>query len=572
MAFPIGWNKKAKLTIDHTKVSGSANLSDFPVLLTEANFPAGAFLNSQNGGADLRFSSDIDGTTQLAHEVVNWDTVNSKAEVWVKIPTVSYTADTDFYVWYDNDSATPLARTDTYGSDNVWDSNYKLVLHLNGNPNDSTSNSYNGTNVNNTYDETYGKYGSGSDFNGTSAKITASNALNLPANYTLETWINPDALPSSGVFANIFGKYYTTNDAGGTPGGYEFRLYNDSGTQRIDMGHYNGSLLNTEYTLSTGVWSHLVGTWDGTNFEVYVNGTSIGTGATASGNAQNTTKILNIGAFGLLNNAENGRWFNGKLDEVRISSTNRSDGWVATEYANQSSPATFVIEGAQESSSVSPSISPSPSSSLSPSASISPSSSISSSPSSSESASISPSSSSSASISPSSSISKSPSPSSSISSSPSPSISLSVSPSISASPSVGYKEYSRGDYASLPTNDTTLETSYSSQDLTDVSSKNDVRVGQTATGEYAIHQYKDFVSGEVSSVNIETELQSNLAPSSSAVYLQVYNRVSSEWETLDSNNSASANTDFTLSYALSSLENFKDEHGVISCRVYQLSV
>jgi hypothetical protein len=39
---------------------------------------------------------------------------------------------------------------------------------------------------------------------------------------------------------------------------------------------------------------------------------------------------------------------NGTLDEVRLSSTERSAGWVATEFANQKEPATFYTVGSEQ--------------------------------------------------------------------------------------------------------------------------------------------------------------------------------------------------------------------------------
>src|SRR5204863_9251079 len=39
----------------------------------------------------------------------------------------------------------------------------------------------------------------------------------------------------------------------------------------------------------------------------------------------------------------------GLLDEVRVSATNRTATWVATEYANQSAPGTFSAAGTEES-------------------------------------------------------------------------------------------------------------------------------------------------------------------------------------------------------------------------------
>ncbi len=84
MAFPTGWSYRCSLTIDNTKVSGTTNLTNFPVLLTEVNFPSTIFDNTQATGADLRFTSDEAGTTELAFEVVNWDTTNEYAEFLFK--------------------------------------------------------------------------------------------------------------------------------------------------------------------------------------------------------------------------------------------------------------------------------------------------------------------------------------------------------------------------------------------------------------------------------------------------------------------------------------------------------
>lgn len=97
--------------------------------------------------------------------------------------------------------------------------------------------------------------------------------------------------------------------------------------------------------------------------------------------------------------------------------------------------------------------------------------------------------------------------------------------------------------------------------------KDDVRVGQTATDEFAIHQFKDYV-GTAVSVNLEWEGQSDLAPTSSTIYLQIYNYDTPEWETVDSDNTTAADTDFSLSGNIADLTNYKDNN-TITCRVYQ---
>ena len=122
----------------------------------------------------------------------------------------------------------------------------------------------------------------------------------------------------------------------------------------------------------------------------------------------------------------------------------------------------------------------------------------------------------------------------------------------------------------MPENDTGLETNYSVGDYADVATKNDVRVGQTATSQYAIHQFKDLAVNN--SGTLEWEGQTNMPLSLSSVYLQIYNRVTPGWETVDSDNSSPINTDFTLSAYIDDFTDYKDDDDIVSCRVYQLDL
>ncbi|MDY6953364.1 MAG: DUF2341 domain-containing protein, partial [Thermodesulfobacteriota bacterium] len=132
-----------EITIDSTKID--EDLTDFPVLvkLSSANFD---FSKANPDGHDIRFTAD-DGLTLLEYEREGHDSGNEKAEYWVRIPLISSSTDTDFYVFY--------RTTDTDdGADptNVWDDSFKMVQHLEETPAngvaghvDSTSNDNNGT-------------------------------------------------------------------------------------------------------------------------------------------------------------------------------------------------------------------------------------------------------------------------------------------------------------------------------------------------------------------------------------------------------------------------------------------
>lgn len=134
----------------------------------------------------------------------------------------------------------------------------------------------------------------------------------------------------------------------------------------------------------------------------------------------------------------------------------------------------------------------------------------------------------------------------------------------------GGTTYTRGNYATLPTDTTDLETSYSSQDNTDVAAADGVRVTQNAIDEYAVHQFKDEVLS--SSCTVTLTGQSDLACSESTIYLQIYNHNTTSWETIDSDNTTAANTNFTLTADMNDLTNYKDGNSIVTCRIWQLGV
>jgi hypothetical protein len=136
------------------------------------------------------------------------------------------------------------------------------------------------------------------------------------------------------------------------------------------------------------------------------------------------------------------------------------------------------------------------------------------------------------------------------------------------SPSAGYEDYTKGDYVSIPTGIADLTNSYTTQEYTDVSSVNGVFVSQNTNANYTIHQFKEYC-GSSNICNLTCVCQTNYLPALSPVYLQIYNRNSSLWETIDTNNSANVDTNFTLSADVLNLTNYKDNNTVIVCRVYQ---
>lgn len=134
-------------------------------------------------------------------------------------------------------------------------------------------------------------------------------------------------------------------------------------------------------------------------------------------------------------------------------------------------------------------------------------------------------------------------------------------------------DYSRGDYAALPADDTNLEEEFVWDDYVYVSLNDDVFRTQTAQGQYAVFQFKNKGTDNTTPLKATCVVKSSLAPSESTVYLQIYNRTLLTWQTLRSNGTANADTKFTLeANVVFGLSDYADENYWYSFRVYQLIV
>lgn len=133
------------------------------------------------------------------------------------------------------------------------------------------------------------------------------------------------------------------------------------------------------------------------------------------------------------------------------------------------------------------------------------------------------------------------------------------------------EDYTRESIAPLPSGEVNLSTLFSAQDYLDVATVNSVYVDQISSDKYAVFLWKDNVSFFPFTVTFTGK--SDRATTLSTVYLQIYNRNSSEWDTLDSDNVTASGVDFTLSAEVTtSLSNYINASGWMSCRTYQQAI
>lgn len=344
------------LTLAHAQVRNT-DQSNFPVLISGtysslATAANGGHVQNANG-YDIIFTSDGAGQNLLKWELQSYNPATGAIIAWVQVPTVSHSTDTVIYMFYGNGSISSFQGGAT-GS--AWDSNYAGVWHF---PNGSTLSTNDSTGqislTNNGATATSGEIDGGVFLNNASYGTygydieAASTALANSGNKTFEAWINPSAFHTNAG-------QYTGLVTYGTSGNVVYSLSlvgagtSTNATPRFEVQNSNGSYQNvTANALSaTGTWSHVVGVIAGSSIYIYVNGVQYSATYSGSPATGGSGFALSIGRDFYDNVVPPNRWFDGAIDEVRLSTTARSADWIATEYNNQSSPSTFYSLGAEQ--------------------------------------------------------------------------------------------------------------------------------------------------------------------------------------------------------------------------------
>lgn len=309
MAFLAGWSKRQKLTIDHTQVDDE--LTDFPVKVIVPNTNP-LFNTAKSDGADVRFTA-ADGETLLKFEREVHDTTEKIAVYHVKIPSVSSTSDTDFYLYYGNAFA-----SDASTPNDVWDSYYKLVMHMGPDLKDSTSNGNDGTN----YGSTLGLASDGyyRSFDGVDDYINISNPTGIPVGgnaftkeiyYSLPDYTGSERYTFIGWGSASTGKANVTRTAGWADNigeGYAHYFWRSDTLVR--------------QTINENIQYYLTVTFDGlSTLDILHNGSSIQI-TTATPNVSSTDVTIGKSV------PAGGEYLKGTIYEVRISSVARSDAWI----------------------------------------------------------------------------------------------------------------------------------------------------------------------------------------------------------------------------------------------------
>ncbi len=325
------------ITIDHTKL-GSTDLTNYPLVF----FGTYTWLKTTGNGGDVTSGSGYDivfkdaaGSSSLNFERVCWDAATGQVEFHVLVPSVSHTVDTVIRIYYGDSGVT----TDQQNRTATW-VNFAMVHHY-GDPSaisysDSTSNGNDGAP---SATSSAGGFKITAGVGGTSnAHYDVTDAASLePTELTVGGWFKRAG--SSVAYGHLFSK----GDGTGAPfGSYKMNFNNaDYSDVWFLVGH-----TDTSYTLlQTGTgqfpdatWIHWVGTYSTISgvAKLYRNGTLVQTSSAAA-----VPGILYDSVGFRAFSVNTGNYFNGAIDEFRLSNVVRDASWILAEFNNQDDPATF---------------------------------------------------------------------------------------------------------------------------------------------------------------------------------------------------------------------------------------
>jgi hypothetical protein len=327
-----GWRYRKPIIINSSQVT--SDLTNFPVLIsiTDSSLKD----HARSDAYDIYFTT-IDGVTKLNHEIEYYNSATGELFAWVRFPNLSSTADQMIYMYYGNpispDQSNPTA---------VWDSNYVMVQHLNetgtGTRFDSTSNNNDGTPIAYDGDEAITGKIDGAEFledgdvdSGEHINCGNDPSLQIEGNLTLEAWVRIEG--SSGEYMGIAGKLNYSVSYNGYAlvrhSSNEFRFY-------VADGDISGAESDSTYTDND--WHYLVGTINGSSDINYLFVDGVQQTDTDDNNLTDPAE----GAFIGRQYADyDQRYWQGDIDEVRISNIPRSADWIATSYNNQNNTSSF---------------------------------------------------------------------------------------------------------------------------------------------------------------------------------------------------------------------------------------
>lgn len=315
------------------------DLTDFPVLVTLDDPELQQ--RATDDGRDIHFVAS-DGATLLSHEIEIWARPTGHLSAWVRLPLITASSDTTFYIVYgDENAAFPRRDPD------VWRNDFIAVWHLEEDPapatpdgiRDSTDNAPGTATPGMDNAQVAGPIEGAIRFQNNGDTIHFINPLLGGTSHTMSVWVDQNSTFDNDALITIgngacqqsrwfYGRFHSTTVAAGF-------YCNDFGDSNSNVQNAGWTLLHWTYDANTRV------------SRIFRDGAVLNQTHThyTGPDTQGTTGMLGSApepSFG------SNMGLDGAIDEARIATALRSDAWIAAEFANQKTPEQFYAVGAEE--------------------------------------------------------------------------------------------------------------------------------------------------------------------------------------------------------------------------------
>lgn len=301
------WTGRKKITLDTAAAGIAADATDVPVLLrlSTGNFD---FLSVNDGGSDIRFVAEDDKTV-LPFQIERLDTTNELAFIWVKVPRLA-AGNTTQHIWlyYGNEAATAAAPAPLY------DATQWAVWHLSdasGLPQDATAaGNHVASGVSTPVPS--GLIAGAAKLAGDGGLKAGAPSLGTATGFTFSAWVRPEKADGELM----------------TLGGLNLSLA--AGVPVLTAG---GQVAKAPAPLALNTWHHVAVTQGATSAVLYLNGQPVG----SLNQAFVPAAAISVGA-GLV----------GEIDEVQVSTSERSQAWLMAQADSQGMTSKLVKFGEAE--------------------------------------------------------------------------------------------------------------------------------------------------------------------------------------------------------------------------------
>ncbi len=324
------WSRRVALDLPAT---ASDTFTEVPVLVVLGH-PRIDPADVATDGADLRFVDD-DGD-RVPHEIERWDPSGASI-VWISVPMLAPDDGPRVWLYYGNPSA-----ADGQDADAVWSDVHAAVWHLGRGVTDASGNGHDGVPTKGVIDVEGHVAGAKELFDVDDRIDVPPSALLDDACFggaTFSAWVRPDTF--GGTSRGRIG-----DKTGGGPGGWMFYLSGDGGGEvSWRHGYEDGQVIwrGADPVIELDTWHYVAVTFDALELappRIYVDG--VEQPVELSSGDMAAPAVSDVGNDVVIGNSDvPDRWFDGRLDELRIERTIREPAWF--ELQHRSMTDTLVV-------------------------------------------------------------------------------------------------------------------------------------------------------------------------------------------------------------------------------------